>query len=168
MGMILGSGCASGTFVGMGGGFIKSYVVLLFFIIGATIFALNPFYNFWSKLPKTAASVQIHFSITLVILIALYGITLAIDYFKARNQYQKGPKKEEIDQINTLIPSENEKMVNDHMLNGVGFVGSIAYYYRPILEEAMKAEGMPMGTVLKDPVDGLKEYHKGAVVPTTV
>ena len=54
------------------------------------------------------------------------------------------------------------------MLNGVGFVGSIAYYYRPILEEAMKAEGMPMGTVLKDPVEGLKEYHKGAVVPTTV
>ena len=59
-------------------------------------------------------------------------------------------------------------MLNDPMLNGVGFVGSIAYYYRPILEEAMKAEGMPMGTVLKDPVDGLKEYHKGAVVPTTV
>ena len=59
-------------------------------------------------------------------------------------------------------------MVNDPMLNGVGFVGSIAYYYRPILEEAMKAEGMPMGTVLKDPVEGLKEYHKGAVVPTTV
>ena len=60
------------------------------------------------------------------------------------------------------------KRPNDHMLNGVGFVGSIAYYYRPILEEAMKAEGMPMGTVLKDPVEGLKEYHKGAVVPTTV
>lgn len=52
--------------------------------------------------------------------------------------------------------------------SGVGFVGSIAYYYRPILEEAMKAEGLPMGTVLKDPIEGLKEYHKDAVVPTTV
>ena len=50
---------------------------------------------------------------------------------------------------------------------GVGFVGSIAYYYRPILEEAMQAEGLPMGTVLQDPIEGLKEYHKDAVVPTT-
>ena len=59
-------------------------------------------------------------------------------------------------------------MVNDQMVNGVGFVGSIAYYYRPILEEAMKAEGMPMGTVLKDPIEGLKEYHKDSVTPTTI
>lgn len=49
----------------------------------------------------------------------------------------------------------------------VGFVGSIAYYYKPILEEAMKAEGLPMGAILKDPIEGLKEYHKDAVVPTT-
>ncbi len=49
----------------------------------------------------------------------------------------------------------------------VGFVGSIAYYYRPILEEAMRAEGMVMGTVLKDPIEGLKEYHKDAIIPTT-
>ena len=50
---------------------------------------------------------------------------------------------------------------------GVGFVGSIAYYYRPILEEAMQAEGLPMGSVLQDPIEGLKEYHKDAIVPTT-
>lgn len=50
---------------------------------------------------------------------------------------------------------------------GVGFVGSIAYYYRPILEEAMQAEGLPMGTVLQDPIEGLKEYHKDSIVPTT-
>ena len=51
--------------------------------------------------------------------------------------------------------------------SGVGFVGSIAYYYKPILEEAMKAEGMPMGTILKDPIEGLKEFHKDAIIPTT-
>ena len=50
---------------------------------------------------------------------------------------------------------------------GVGFVGSIAYYYRPILEEAMQAEGLPMGTVLQDPIEGLKQYHQDAIVPTT-
>ena len=61
----------------------------------------------------------------------------------------------------------NDQMVNEKMVNAVGFVGSIAYYYRPILEEAMAAEGIPVGTILQDPVEGLKEYHKSAVVPTT-
>ena len=56
---------------------------------------------------------------------------------------------------------------NDQMVNGVGFVGSIAYYYRPILEEAMRAEGLPLGTILKDPIEGLKEFHKDAIIPTT-
>ena len=49
----------------------------------------------------------------------------------------------------------------------VGFVGSIAYYYRPILEEAMQAEGLSVGTVLQDPIPGLIEYHKEALCPTT-
>ena len=49
----------------------------------------------------------------------------------------------------------------------VGFVGSIAYYYKPILEEAMRAEGLPLGTVLQDPIEGLKEYHKDSIIPTT-
>lgn len=61
----------------------------------------------------------------------------------------------------------NDQMPNDQMVNAVGFVGSIAYYYRPILEKAMAAEGIPVGTILQDPVEGLKEYHKSAVVPTT-
>ena len=60
-------------------------------------------------------------------------------------------------------------MTNDQspITNGIGFVGSIAYYYRPILEEAMKAEGLPLGTILQDPIEGLKEYHKDAIIPTT-
>ena len=52
--------------------------------------------------------------------------------------------------------------------SAVGFVGSVAYYYRSILEEAMQAEGLPLGTILKDPIEGLKEYHKGSIIPTTV
>ena len=63
--------------------------------------------------------------------------------------------------------AKNDKKVNDQMVNGVGFVGSIAYYYKPVLEEAMQAEGLPLGTILKDPIEGLKEYHKDAVFPTT-
>ena len=50
----------------------------------------------------------------------------------------------------------------------VGFTGSIAYYYKPILDEAMRAEGLSVGKIMQDPIEGLKEYHKDAVVPTTV
>lgn len=58
-------------------------------------------------------------------------------------------------------------LVQYHAEAPIGFVGSIAYYYRPILEEAMAAEGLPLGTILKDPIEGLKIYHKDAIVPTT-
>ena len=42
----------------------------------------------------------------------------------------------------------------------VGFNGSIAYYFRPQLEKALKAEGMTLGRIIKAPMDGLIEFHK--------
>ncbi len=48
----------------------------------------------------------------------------------------------------------------------VGFVGSVAYYYRAVLEQVMSDYGFTMGQVLQDPVQGLAEYHRGDVVPT--
>lgn len=56
-----------------------------------------------------------------------------------------------------------------HLINeqqGVGFVGSIAYYYRPILEQVMRDEKLPLGQILQDPIEGLKDYHKDVIVPT--
>lgn len=50
--------------------------------------------------------------------------------------------------------------------NEVGFVGSIAYYYRPLLEEVMAAHGRKLGRVIPDPIVGLKEYHAADCVPT--
>ena len=38
--------------------------------------------------------------------------------------------------------------------------GSIAYYFRPQLEKALKAEGMTLGRIIKAPMEGLIEYHK--------
>lgn len=58
-------------------------------------------------------------------------------------------------------------LVQYHTDQPIGFVGSVAYYYKPVLEEAMKAEGLPMGPVLQDPIEGLKEFHKNAIIPTT-
>lgn len=41
----------------------------------------------------------------------------------------------------------------------VNFVGSIAYYFKPILEEAAEASGCRIGTILKSPMDGLIKFH---------
>lgn len=48
----------------------------------------------------------------------------------------------------------------------VGFVGSIAFYYRPVLEQVMSDYGFRVGQILQDPIPGLVEYHRGDVVPT--
>lgn len=48
----------------------------------------------------------------------------------------------------------------------VGFVGSVAYYYRPILEEVLSDYGFTVGNIMQDPIEGLKEYHRKDVVVT--
>jgi N-acetylglucosamine kinase-like BadF-type ATPase len=41
----------------------------------------------------------------------------------------------------------------------VSFVGSIAYFYEPILRKAAREEGIQIGTILRAPIDGLISYH---------
>ncbi|MDD2960772.1 MAG: ATPase [Muribaculaceae bacterium] len=41
----------------------------------------------------------------------------------------------------------------------VNFVGSIAIYYRAVLQEAATSIGVTIGTVIKSPMDGLIKYH---------
>lgn len=41
----------------------------------------------------------------------------------------------------------------------VNFVGSIAFHYRPILEEAAAACGCRVGKVIKSPMEGLVNFH---------
>lgn len=41
----------------------------------------------------------------------------------------------------------------------VGFVGSIAYHYRPVLDEAAAALDAQVATVIKTPMEGLVKYH---------
>lgn len=40
------------------------------------------------------------------------------------------------------------------------FVGSIAYYYRPVLEEAALTFGIKICKIIKSPIEGLIDYHK--------
>lgn len=41
----------------------------------------------------------------------------------------------------------------------VNFVGSIAMYYRPVLEEAAASIDVKIGTVIKSPMEGLIKFH---------
>ena len=41
----------------------------------------------------------------------------------------------------------------------INFVGSIAHYYRPVLEEAAASVGCKVGKVLQAPMEGLIAYH---------
>ncbi len=48
----------------------------------------------------------------------------------------------------------------------VGFVGSIAHYYRNVLTKVLDDQGFNIAQILQDPMEGLKDYHKNDVKPT--
>ena len=45
----------------------------------------------------------------------------------------------------------------------VSFVGSIAYYYKDVLEEAAESVGIKIGTIIKNPIKGLVKYHANQI-----
>ena len=42
----------------------------------------------------------------------------------------------------------------------VSFVGGISYYFKDVLQELCNAYEFTMGRILKNPMEGLSEYHK--------
>lgn len=51
----------------------------------------------------------------------------------------------------------------DYKNHTVNFVGSIAFYFKEKLVAAAERNGMKVGRVLKTPIEGLVEYHKGII-----
>lgn len=47
----------------------------------------------------------------------------------------------------------------DYQNNKVHFVGSIAFYYKSLLEEALRECGMQAGEIVQSPMDGLINYY---------
>jgi len=47
----------------------------------------------------------------------------------------------------------------DYQKYKVHFVGSVAYYYKEILEEAVLEAGMQSGAIMQQPMEGLVRYH---------
>jgi len=48
----------------------------------------------------------------------------------------------------------------DTQKNSVNFTGSIAFYYKDILEKSLTSFGMKPGKIVRTPMDGLIAYHK--------
>lgn len=44
----------------------------------------------------------------------------------------------------------------------VHFIGSVAFHYKEVLEEAARETGIRLGTVLQSPMEGLIQYHKAS------
>ena len=49
----------------------------------------------------------------------------------------------------------------------VGFVGSVAYYYKDVLRNVMAAHGYKIAKIMQEPMGGLIAYHQKDIVPTT-
>lgn len=129
MGMQLGNGCASGTFVGIGEGFLKAYVVLPFFIMGATVGATDPFYKWWSNLPKTNGPVQIEFGFVLLILIAIYFLTFVFDFIRIRKQSNDHELYDEFNGMRRLFSIEANQ--------DAGSKGSGKKWYKNVLVDCL-------------------------------
>ena len=52
-------------------------------------------------------------------------------------------------------------MQYDYKRYPVYFIGSVAFHYREILEEAVLAAGMQLGSIMQNPMEGLVKYHSG-------
>lgn len=50
-------------------------------------------------------------------------------------------------------------MQYDYKSNKVHVIGSVAYHYKPVLQEAAKELGITLGTIIKSPMEGLITYH---------
>lgn len=67
--------------------------------------------------------------------------------------------------IQELLQSSFGEFINRNILQyerpelPLNFTGSVAYFYRDILEKVVSASGLVMGKVIQDPADALVEYH---------
>ena len=72
----------------------------------------------------------------------------------------------EIQEIHSLVLNSFKAFLNrnvkqyDYKQYKVHFVGSIAYYYKEILEEAVNESFMQLGVIVQNPMEGLVKYHE--------
>ena len=79
------------------------------------------------------------------------------------NEFIADPYMENL--VNTSFEEFFKRNISqyDYKNHTVNFVGSIAYYFKDKLVAAAEKNGMKVGRVLKTPIEGLVEYHKGII-----
>lgn len=79
------------------------------------------------------------------------------------NEFIADPYMENL--VNTSFDEFFKRNISqyDYKNHTVNFVGSIAYYFKDKLVAAAERNGMKVGRVLKTPIEGLVEYHKGII-----
>ena len=79
------------------------------------------------------------------------------------NEFIADPYMENL--VNTSFDEFFKRNISqyDYKNHTVNFVGSIAYYFKDKLVTAAERNGMKVGRVLKTPIEGLVEYHKGII-----
>jgi hypothetical protein len=71
----------------------------------------------------------------------------------------------ELPEIRTLVLNAFKAFLNrnvkqyDYRQHPVHFIGSIAFHYKDLLEEAISECGMQLGTIVQTPMEGLVLYH---------
>ena len=79
------------------------------------------------------------------------------------NEFIADPYMENL--VNTSFDEFFKRNISqyDYKNHTVNFVGSIAFYFKDKLVAAAERNGMKVGRVLKTPMEGLVEYHKGII-----
>lgn len=73
---------------------------------------------------------------------------------------KKHPYLEQLigDAFDTFIKSQLLKYPNIHNLP-IHFIGSIAFFLKEILEKRLQENGLTLGKIIRQPIDGLVDYH---------
>ncbi len=54
----------------------------------------------------------------------------------------------------------NVKSIEESSRLPIHFVGTVAFVFQDLLKEVLKEEGLLIGRIIKEPIDGLVEYHQ--------
>lgn len=75
-----------------------------------------------------------------------------------------GENREEVEIRNIIVANfvlfiKRNVMQYDYQRYPVNFIGSIAFYFKDMLEEAAAITGITVGTIIQSPIDGLVKFH---------
>lgn len=77
--------------------------------------------------------------------------------FLVQNLHEPGIRALVLDSFKAFL--RRNVMQYDYQHSQVHFIGSVAFYYKEVLQQAADEVGVQIGTILKSPMEGLIHYH---------